>query len=139
MNFDRKYIEKKTTLSKSRSSGPGGQNVNKVETKVEGKLSIESLDVLSDSEKQIIRKKLANRIIDGDYLHIYSQIHRSQSKNKEEVIVKIVKILTNALKKDPDRIPTKPTQESMEKRVISKRMDGEKKSLRGNLKNRIIE
>lgn len=117
-------------FSTSRSSGPGGQNVNKVNSKVELRFTIEKSQLLSEREKQIIQHKLKNRINNDGELIITVQTDRSQLKNKEEAIEKFQKLITQALTPRKPRGTTRPTKASVEKRLENKRLTGEKKILR---------
>ena len=117
-------------FSASRSSGAGGQNVNKVNTKVELRFNVMNSQLLNESEKQIITEKLANQINQEGELLLVSQTERSQLKNKEEVIMRFYALLTKTLTPRKKRRPTKPTRASKEKRLEQKRNQSEKKANR---------
>ncbi len=118
------------TFSASRSSGPGGQHVNKVSTKVELRFHVMESKLLTPEEKELILEKLAKRINQLGELVLVSQVERSQLKNKEKVIEKFYDLLTKALTLRKRRKPTKPSAASKEKRLEEKRLQGEKKERR---------
>jgi len=118
------------TFSASRSSGPGGQHVNKVSTKVELRFHVMESKLLTPEEKELILEKLAKRINQLGELVLVSQAERSQLKNKEKVIEKFYDLLTKALTLRKRRKPTKPSAASKEKRLEEKRLQGEKKERR---------
>lgn len=114
----------------SRSSGPGGQNVNKVNSKVELRFRISDSLLLSDGQKEILMAKLANKINLEGFLVVVSQRDRSQLANKEDVIRKTYEMLAKALKPVKPRKNTKPSRSSIEKRLNEKRIKGEIKQNR---------
>jgi ribosome-associated protein len=123
-------FEPEFSFQTSRSGGPGGQNVNKVNSKVELRFHIGSSNLLSDKEKILIHKNLKNRItIDGELI-IVSQEERSQLRNKEIVIERFYTIIEKALKPKKKRVKTKPTLSSKLKRLKKKKIQSTKKQNR---------
>jgi ribosome-associated protein len=109
-------------FSSSRSSGPGGQNVNKVSTRVELRFNIQKSALLDDTEKQTIFERLSNKINLNGELIIVSQSERSQLRNKEKAIDRFYQMLSKALMPKKKRLKTFPTQASKEKRLEEKRI-----------------
>ena len=130
INIRNRGLEKEITFQAIRSSGPGGQNVNKVNSKIELRFDIHDSLILNESEKLLLMTKLRNKINSEGTLILTSQTERSQIKNKEIVIEKFLSLLENALKKVKKRKPTKPTETSKQKRLDNKRELSEKKKAR---------
>jgi ribosome-associated protein len=122
-------------FTSSRSSGPGGQNVNKVSSKVELRFNIESASTLSDDEKRAIRDALSKRITLADDLLIVSQSERTQLQNKKRCIERFYHLLYTSLLKKPRRRATSPTLSSVRVRLEKKRSRGSIKKLRKNSKS----
>jgi ribosome-associated protein len=114
----------------SRSSGNGGQNVNKVSTRVELLFFIDASAELDDDEKILLLKRLRSRIRKDGALHLVCQEGRSQVVNKKKVIERFFKLIETAMKPLKERIPTMAGKEVEEKRRQSKIMLSRKKELR---------
>ncbi|WP_372935190.1 alternative ribosome rescue aminoacyl-tRNA hydrolase ArfB [Mariniphaga sediminis] len=117
-------------VSASRSSGPGGQNVNKVNTKIELRFPVSKSEVLNETEKRLILSKLNSRInLQGELL-ITASSERSQWQNREQATQKLFELIEKALTRPRKRKKTQPTIASRLKRLESKKKRGQKKQLR---------
>lgn len=117
----------------SRSSGPGGQNVNKVNSKVEVRFDIANSLLLSEKQKEIILKKLATKISSEGILSVVSQKDRSQLANKQTATDRLYELINKALLPEKPRKATKPTFKAVEKRLTSKRIRSEIKQARNKI------
>ncbi len=113
-----------------KSSGPGGQHVNKTASKVVLNFDVENSQLLSDEEKVRIANKLSSRITGSGEIVLESGETRSQHKNKELVTQRFIELIQKALKKEKPRKKTKPTKASKYKRLLSKKIKSEKKANR---------
>ena len=114
----------------SRSSGPGGQNVNKIESRVEIIFNLEDSKVLNDYQKEILKRNLKTKLVNNS-LRLAVQEHRNQLLNRQLALMKFSSILKNALNKPFKlRQSTQPTKASQKKRVEVKKKRGELKKSR---------
>lgn len=115
----------------SRASGPGGQNVNKLETKVEARWNVDETRSLSAEERARLRAALGSRIGPNGVLRVTSQRHRSQFRNKEAALERLQSLVAKALAPRKARRATAPTRKSEEARIADKKRRGSIKRLRG--------
>lgn len=114
----------------SRSSGPGGQKVNKTETRVELSWQIRTSAVFNDQQKTLIFSKLSNRISKEGILNFSSDRYRSRNQNQDHCVRKLVAAIEKALHVAKKRKKTKPTKSSIEKRIKNKKQLSDKKKMR---------
>lgn len=114
----------------SRSSGPGGQNVNKVNSKVTLQFDVAKSMVLTPAEKEILSSKLSSRMTTDGVLFLTAQEKRSQLGNKEAVIEKFEKIVAKAFEKKKARKATRPSKGAVQSRIRKKKEHSEKKKWR---------
>ena len=114
----------------SRSSGPGGQNINKIESRVEIIFNLEDSKVLNDYQKEILKRNLKNKLVNNS-LRLVVQEHRNQLLNRQLALIKFSLIIKDALNKPFKlRKSTQPTKASQKKRVEIKKKRGELKKSR---------
>jgi len=130
MNFTKADLQKDITYKTSRSGGKGGQNVNKVSTKVELLFDVRASSLFNEDDKALVLNKLHNRLNKDDLLQVVSEEERSQYLNKERAVDKLVLILTQALHRPKVRKPSKVSKAAHAKRMDQKRMQAVKKQLR---------
>lgn len=118
------------TFIASRSSGPGGQNVNKVNTKIELRFNISASGVFSPDEEEILLARLGKKISQSGELVIRSQSQRTQLGNRARAVEKLLLLLAAALTENPERIRTSPTGESVVRRLDEKRKHSRIKHIR---------
>lgn len=117
-------------ITAARSSGPGGQNVNKVATKIELRFNLPGTRALSEATKERLRALARSRLDADGWLLVTSQLTRDQSRNLEDARDKLRALILRALERPTPRRPTRPTRASKERRVADKRQRAATKQLR---------
>jgi ribosome-associated protein len=130
MEFNQEALVKEITFRTSRSSGAGGQNVNKVETRVEALLNISETAILSDSQKSRISARLKNRINSEGILAVSCAETRSQGRNRQIATDRLLELVHLALEKKKIRKKTGFPNSVKRKRLDTKKKQSEKKSRR---------
>ena len=131
INDDVEIDSKELDFEYARSSGPGGQNVNKVETKATLRFSLAKTDSLTDDQKDLIKERLPGRITKHDVLRVTCQRHRTREANRKECLDRFASLLAEALTEDPERRPTRVPRKTKRRRLENKKHRGRVKALRG--------
>ena len=130
INDDVSISESEISFAASRSSGPGGQNVNKVSTRVTLRFDLEASPNLSAEQKEKVRRRLATRVSKQGVLSVSAQRERSQSANRARALERLVELLGQALEDEPERRPTRVPRSVDRRRLENKRRRAKVKSQR---------
>ncbi len=128
-------LDNEVTIDFVRSGGKGGQNVNKLSTKAKLRWSVNNSNIFSQKEKENIKFFLKNRINKEGEVYLESKEERSQLQNKKRVLIRLKNLIKTALTPVKERVPTKPTRASKFKRLEEKKIQSQKKAVRGLRQN----
>lgn len=123
-------LKEEVTFRTARSSGAGGQHVNKVETKVDVLFDVQNSKILTEAEKALVSERLKNRITKNGLLILSNQDSRSQSANREAVLETLFELLKKSIVPPKKRKKVKPRQADKKKRLEAKKRQSEKKAAR---------
>ncbi len=126
--------EHEISFTFSRSAGPGGQNVNKVSTRVTLRFDVAASPSLSGAEKRRIRERLATRMNRDGVMRVVSSRHRTQAMNRAAALERFAALLEEALRPEKTRRPTRPHPGAREKRLAAKRRRSRIKEARGRVR-----
>lgn len=128
--MDPALLHPELTFRTSRSSGSGGQHVNKVESRVELLFDIRSSTILTDAQKALLFERLDNRINKDGVLLLARQNHRSQRRNREAALIAFDELIAQTLRPRKQRKKVKPLVANKKKRLEKKKRQSEKKAMR---------
>src|SRR5262245_57775811 len=128
---DLEIPEAELSFSATRSSGPGGQHVNKTATRITLLFDVAGSRSLSEEQRERILKRLATRVSRDGILRVASQRHRSQERNRRAALERFLELLRAALRRTPSRTPTQASAASRERRLQEKKLRGRAKRERG--------
>lgn len=119
--------DEEVTFATSRSGGPGGQNVNKLETRVTVRFDVAGSPSLTDEQRRRLLERLATRITRSGVLHVTSQKHRTQAENREAAVARLAELIAEALREEAPRKPTRVPKAAKRRRVENKKRHGRRK------------
>jgi ribosome-associated protein len=119
--------DEELSFATSRSGGPGGQNVNKLETRVTVRFDVAGSPSLTEEQRQRIFERLATRITREGVLHVTSQKHRTQGENREAAAVRLRELVAEALREETPRKATRVSKAAKRRRVEAKKRRGQRK------------
>jgi ribosome-associated protein len=128
-------ISQEVQYRTSRSGGSGGQHVNKTETKVEALFHIQHSGLFTDEQKQLLLERLSHRVNKEGYVSVYNQTSRSQLQNKELALQGMQILITKALEKRKERVPTKMSKAIKENILKNKKFKSQLKEGRKKIKD----
>jgi ribosome-associated protein len=123
--------DEEVAFTTSRSGGPGGQNVNKLETRVTLRFELDGSPSLSEEQKARLRQRLATRITKQGVLHVTAQRHRTQAANREAAVERFAELLRENLREEAPRKKTRPSRAAKARRLEEKRRRSQRKRERG--------
>jgi len=135
MQINKEGLQKEVIYKASRSGGKGGQNVNKVSSKVELLFAVNDSSLFTNEEKNTLNEKLQSRFNKDGYIQVICDEERSQYLNKEKALDRLINLLVNALKKPKVRKPTKVSKAAKAARLEQKRLNSIKKEGRKGVSN----
>jgi ribosome-associated protein len=119
--------DEELSFATSRSGGPGGQNVNKLETRVTVRFDVAGSSSLSEEQRQRLLERLATRITREGIFHVTSQKHRTQGENREAAVARLAELMAEALREEVPRKATRVSKAAKRRRVDAKKRRGQRK------------